>query len=184
MDASRENRLAEVALFALRAALPDPAQVGDLGYFLLPDFFPIDRSRMIAALAAAAKPICCASVAMGPCLGVACWPLPDYEQRLNAEGRSTWRIESYDDLRLQLLRDGGADSVGVRGFGTDIVLTWDEYFTWGQEYTILNGVTRLAIQRDGAQGSTRIGALLMVWAMSPSGAVGGRTIPPKVDSSE
>jgi hypothetical protein len=134
----------------------------------------LERVELIERLMAAAKPICCVSVAMGASMGVAWWPLPDYEPG-HDPGHIARFARYLEEFRQRLLHATGFDSILVSDASSSIILAWDEYLEWREQYTILNADIglRVGVEHRDAQ---RVGARLDVHPMSRTGDAGGRLI--------
>jgi hypothetical protein len=111
---------------------------------------------------------------MGTSMGVAWWPLPDYEPG-HDPGQIARFARYQEEFRQRLLHATGSDSILVSDASSSIVLAWDEYLEWRLQYTILNANIglRVGVEHLDAQ---RVGARLDVGPMSQTGEAGGRLI--------
>jgi hypothetical protein len=132
-----ERRAAEVVLAGLHAILPIPSEGSGGCYRLLPDQMPVDREAVLEAIIAAPKPLSCAAIGYGGCLGVILWPgvgkfgTAGPNERDRAVEAWHTRQRASNPLRRPAARlrfAAGPESA---------VMTLAEYDVWREQYRVL-----------------------------------------------
>jgi hypothetical protein len=166
-----DEKLARATLLALRMTLRDPDEGGDLGYCLLPHRAPLALPDITSALVAMKKPITCIGVGVGGLLGVGCWPLPVEDARARQEMAP--RIDELNAAtHRRLVGDSGSANVLLTGFKENLLLSWNEYIEWQQQYFLytLQSNMRTANSQQRAMGAH---AVIEIYGIRKDGSSGG-----------